>query len=123
MMYSNHHPPKLYKRRILMLHEQDKRSTKLNHQKKLAKDKKIEEKRENGQLKHKMPDAKRKSHQRRTYAINQSQHKRYYPSHLIYDNSFYGYYFKCNQFGHKEKRCILNFMHRNFVNQGHLRLC
>jgi len=32
MMQSNHHPPKLQKRRLLMLQEQETRSIKLNHQ-------------------------------------------------------------------------------------------
>jgi len=50
-------------------------------------------------LKHRRPDDKRRSHQRRTYAKNHNQQKRFYPSYPIYDNSFYGYYFQCNQFG------------------------
>ena len=48
-------------------------------------------------------------------STNQSQQKRFHVSHPIYDNAFYGYCFKCNQYGHKATRCKSSFMNRDLI--------
>lgn len=62
-------------------------------------------------------DNKRRRY-KRCFITNQHQHNRAYPSHPIYDNAFYGYLFKYNQYGYKAARCRSNIMHRNYVNQS-----
>lgn len=69
----------------------------------LEKDKEGEKKKEKGQLKH------------RESTSHQKKKKIFYSSHPIYDNVFYDYFFKCNQYGHKEARCKANIMHRDSV--------
>lgn len=48
---------------------------------------------------------------------DKNKKNRFYSSHHVYENILYGYYFKCNQYGHKVAICRSNVMHRNFINQ------
>jgi len=55
--------------------------------------------------------------QQRIPSTNKSQQKRFHLSHPIYDNAFYGYCFKCNQYGHKATRCKSSVMNRDLIKQ------
>ena len=55
-----------------------------------------------------------RSYQRR-FTASQNQQKRFYPSHPIYYNAFYGYCFKCSQYGHKATRCKSSVMNRDLI--------
>jgi len=55
--------------------------------------------------------------QQRIPSTNRSLQKRFHLSHPIYDNDFYGYCFKCNQYGHKAAKCKESIMYDDLARQ------